>query len=469
MNTKIFRQYDGPWAKKPYPTKGCTVSGAGCGLVACTHIAIEQEAKKNWTPETLRPWMVKQGFAVVNQGTKWEGITQTLKHIGHEKVVRIYNDPMKVAFEELNKGNRIGIFLFKSGRGGSAGVTWTGCGHYVAFISYKYENGKHWFYCKDSGGRKHDGWYSYEGSMKGVVYKMWIVERVGAQATSPKAITSDGKLVVDGVGGVATVKAMQRFFGVTQDGVISSQNKNLKRFYPAFKSISYSDNPKGSLTVEKLQTWLGISSDRILGKQSIMALQKKLGVTADGIFGTDSMKAWQKYLNEHDKAVYPKPVEKTIIDKEMDACKVQAEWMKNYAYKWIQNPTINSSKKYGTCVTYVACVLQRIGILKSGQFIWHNGKGKVDGANSKMSVSYPGGTIKGNKSKLKKGDILLVGDKSSVGAGGNSHILIFSGTWDSSNNPYVWDNQSATRIKKGKSGLHTYGGGKKIIAIVRLK
>ena len=475
MNTKIFRQYDGPWAKKPYPTKGCTVSGAGCGLVACTHIAIEQEAKKNWTPETLRPHMLK--YAVAGQGTTWNGITKTLEYLGHKVKYIDESTPMKDAFAELNKGNRIGIILFYGGYSKRYkkwyrtpdGTVWTGNGHYMMFGDYKYKDGNHWFNMKDSGGRKHDGWYSYEKSMKGCVGQMWIVERVGAQTTSPKATTADGKLVVDGVGGVATVKAMQRFFGVTQDGVISSQNKNLKRFYPAFKSVSYDDKPKGSSTVEKLQKWLGISQDGILGKQSVTALQKKLGVTADGIFGADSMKAWQKYLNEHDKAVYPKPVEKTIIDKEIDACKVQADWMKNYAYKWIQNPTINSSKKYGTCVTYAACVLQRIGILKSGQFIWHNGKGKVDGANSKMSVSYPGGTIKGNKSKLKRGDILIVGDKSSVGAGGNSHIMIFNGTWDSSNNPYVWDNQSATRIKKGKSGLHTYGGGKKIIAVVRLK
>jgi hypothetical protein len=46
--------------------------------------------------------------------------------------------------------------------------------------------------------------------------------------------------------------------------------------------------------------------------------------------------------------------------------------------------------------------------------------------------------------------------------------MIFNGTWSGSD-PYVWDNQSATRVRKGKNGLHTYGGGKKIIAVVRLK
>lgn len=259
MNTKIFRQYDGPWAKKPYPTRRCTVSGAGCGLVACTHIAIEQERYKNWTPENLRPWMVRQGFAVVNQGTKWEGITQTLKHIGHSNVVRVYNDPMSVAFKELNKGNRIGIFLFRSGKAPN-GVRWTSCGHYVAFTAYKYENGKHLFYCKDSGGRKHDGWYSYENSMKGLVFKMWIVERIngsipkitykpttqykgtlpkyvvkrGTKGTDAKAVQSflnwciNAKLTVDGIAGAKTESAITQYqvtYGLTPDGIFGPSSK----------------------------------------------------------------------------------------------------------------------------------------------------------------------------------------------------------------------------------------------------
>lgn len=226
------------------------------------------------------------------------------------------------------------------------------------------------------------------------------------------------------------------------------------------------DGIMGQGTVKGVQKLCGASPiDGLWGRATSKAMQKYLGVSVDGYFGPNSTKTLQKWINK----VTAGTPSTSIIDKELSACKVQAEWMKNYIYKWIQNPTINSSKKYGTCVTFVACVLQRIGVLKSGQFIWHNGKGKVDGANSKMSVYYFGDTIKGNKSKLKRGDILIVGDKSSVGAGGNSHIMIFNGTWDSSNNPYVWDNQSATRVKKGKNGLHTYGGGKKIIAVIRLK
>lgn len=102
-------------------------------------------------------------------------------------------------------------------------------------------------------------------------------------------------LVVDGCGGAATVRAMQSFFGTPQDGVLSGQNKSLKKYYPALTAVYYGNG--GSTCVKKLQKWLGISADGVWGEKTSKALQKKLGVTADGIFGVNSMKAWQKYLN----------------------------------------------------------------------------------------------------------------------------------------------------------------------------
>ena len=138
MNKTIWKQTDSRWAKKPYPTKGSTFGATGCGCVACTHIAMEQDRYKNWTPENLRPYMVKKGYAEPGHGTKWSGITETLKYLGHKTVVRVWDDPMSVAFKELNKGNRIGIILFGSGKAPN-GTVWTGSGHYVAFTNYKVE------------------------------------------------------------------------------------------------------------------------------------------------------------------------------------------------------------------------------------------------------------------------------------------------------------------------------------------
>lgn len=110
-------------------------------------------------------------------------------------------------------------------------------------------------------------------------------------------------LVVDGIGGTCTVRAMQRFFSTTQDGVISGQNKTLDKYYPSLKAVEYGKG--GSPCIKKLQKWVGVSQDGVIGEKTVKAWQKKIGVSADGIFGVNSMKEWQKYLNEHEKAVYP--------------------------------------------------------------------------------------------------------------------------------------------------------------------
>lgn len=266
-----------------------------------------------------------------------------------------------------------------------------------------------------------------------------------------------GKLICDGEGGRATIMEMQRFFGTTQDGIISGQNKALKKYYPSLISVQFGTG--GSPCIRNLQKWVGTTQDGVLGPGTVTAWQKKIGVTADGIFGSNSMKAWQKYLNEHGKADYPK---ETIVDKELAACKTQADWMKNSSYAWQSNPTVAKSKYKGTCVTYVACVLQRIGILPSGDYVWHDG-GKVYGNNSKMTVIYPGKNLHQLKSQLRAGDIIIDGNKHDNGSG--SHIFILTGNWVG-DNPIVWDNHSA-QDKGGKS--YTYTRNRPVIAIIRLK
>ena len=170
-----------------------------------------------------------------------------------------------------------------------------------------------------------------------------------------------------------------------------------------------------------------------------------------------------------------KPQE-TIIDKELAACKIQAEWMKNYTYSWPKwKPrTVEMSKKYGTCVTFVACVMYRLGYLKEGKYIWHDGNGhgtgKVVGTNNKMTVAYMNNkTFAALKDKLKAGDIVMVDDNKSGEAGNGGHIMIFTGKWNSAGKPIIWDNHSAERIKKGISGQYGYPKTRKILAVVRLK
>lgn len=263
MNTTLFKQHDSRWRYLAYPTKSCNVGHAGCGLVACTHIAIEQASKKDWTPKKLRPYMVKKGYAVAGHGTTWQGITNTLKYLGHSKVVWVKKgEPMSKAWKELDKGDRVGIILFNSNKAPN-GIRWTSGGHYVAFTSYKMskDGKKHLFYTKDSGPRDHDskkhGWYSYENSMKGCVNQIWIVERFdepkpykitkpysgklptktvkkGSKGTQVKYLQKflnwalGTKLKVDGKAGSKTVSAIKKFQkaqGLTQDGSFGSKSR----------------------------------------------------------------------------------------------------------------------------------------------------------------------------------------------------------------------------------------------------
>ena len=105
------------------------------------------------------------------------------------------------------------------------------------------------------------------------------------------------KLTIDGVAGAATIRATQEYFGTIQDGILSGQNKNLKKYYTAITAVSFGTG--GSGCVKKLQKWLGVEADGVLGPGTIKAWQKKLGVEADGYFGANSCKAWQRFLNEN--------------------------------------------------------------------------------------------------------------------------------------------------------------------------
>lgn len=174
----------------------------------------------------------------------------------------------------------------------------------------------------------------------------WINKQIGKTATSAdktasakpqtssQASVDNGKLTVDGAIGTKTVKRMQKFFGTMEDGIISGQKESLYRYYPSVEKdcIRFCDG--GSACIAKLQKWLGINEDGILGKGTVKTWQKKLGVEADGIFGTKSAKAWQKYLNEHDEAVYP-VIKKTNAEKIAEQAEALA-WAEGTAStKWL--------------------------------------------------------------------------------------------------------------------------------------
>lgn len=197
----------------------------------------------------------------------------------------------------------------------------------------------------------------------------------------PTSFNANKKLDVDGYFGYNSIAVMQRWLGVTVDGIL------------------------GQGTVKALQKKLGVTQDGSWGTKTSKALQKLIGTAVDGDFGAKSVKALQTYLN---KKVFATP---SVMDKWFDAMKTQYEWSKNQKYKWT-TPTIASSKKQGTCITFVAVSLQRMGLIPSGSYFYFDPEtNKITGkaadivkAGKKFELSYPNKTIK--ELNLKKGDIV---------------------------------------------------------------
>lgn len=182
MNPEIYRQYDDRWGDLPYPGWGAYLSDSGCGCLAVYHCAIELEKYAgSLTVPQCRDYMVQ--FATVDDGTLWSGITRGLEHYGFTAHWR-ESDTMDDIFRELKDSCNCGVILFakkKAPSYGPDGTLWTTIGHYIAFSDYKIENGEHMFYMKDSGPRRHDGWFSYEKSMRGCCKNVWICKSTNGQ------------------------------------------------------------------------------------------------------------------------------------------------------------------------------------------------------------------------------------------------------------------------------------------------
>lgn len=421
-----YMQTDSRWGSLGYPKTPYCLNNCGCGEVSICNIIIETAKYVAETPKTILPYCVQYADPNGN-GTYWSGIPAMMKHYGLTEVQE--HATMKPLWNELAKGNRVAVFLMGSRPGGTKGVHWTSSGHFVCGTGYKYENGKHYVYVKDSYSNSplRNGWLSYEENMRNDVLKVWsgkLPSEVRYKPTTPYT----GKLPK----------------GAVKKGDKGDDVERVRDFINWYYGRHIKHGVRAGSTTDKY----------------IRIFQKENGLDVDGIFGEKTKAKAKEVIKKYAP---------TLADKILDACKTQAEWMKNYVYGWQADPTIEKSKKKGTCVTFVACVLQRLGYLKPGECIWHNGKGKVSGTNDKMTVTYPKNKkVSDLKDFLQAGDIVIAGDPKSTEAGGNSHIFIVTGKWKG-NDPYIWDNRSADRIKAGKNGLHTYSGARKVIAVIRLK
>lgn len=88
-------------------------------------------------------------------------------------------------------------------------------------------------------------------------------------------------IVEDGRAGEATWKALQVYLGAPyKDGIISRQSHSAKSLgngiVPGKTWVHTGRNSKGSQTIELLQKWVGVTQDGVLGEKTTAALQRKL-------------------------------------------------------------------------------------------------------------------------------------------------------------------------------------------------
>lgn len=166
MSSATFRQYDSRWGSRNY-NGSSTMAQAGCGPTSVADLIYNIDTKI--TPWTVAKWLKANGYAIYGNGTAWDGIPNAMRHFGMVSVHGISG--MNDIFDAISKGYKA-IFLMRSGTRG--GVTWTTAGHFIAVTAYKHQNGKHYFWTRDPGGRRNDGWHCYEDTMRGLIAQVWV-------------------------------------------------------------------------------------------------------------------------------------------------------------------------------------------------------------------------------------------------------------------------------------------------------
>lgn len=254
-NYITYKQADSRWGKKNY-NGSSTMATAGCGPSSVAMLAYAVDGKS--TPWTVAQYMQKHGYAIRNNGTAWAGIPASMKAFGLQDVKNVAK--MADVFSYMAKGY-CGVFLFRAGTKG--GVTWTTAGHYIAVTGYKYENKKHYFYTRDSGGRNHTGWYCYETQMMGLIPQVWV-GKVPASAPAPAPAPATKKPTGKYSGTIPTP--------TLKKGSKGTQVKYLQSFLNWYLGAKLKvDGIFGNDTLAKLKTFQkteGISVDGIYGKIS---------------------------------------------------------------------------------------------------------------------------------------------------------------------------------------------------------
>jgi beta-N-acetylhexosaminidase len=108
-------------------------------------------------------------------------------------------------------------------------------------------------------------------------------------------LTVDPALVPAMVGAVTTRAAGDATFRATIAAAVLRVLR-LKAASGLLAPRLSTDGALGPLTIRALQRWLGLTQTGVLGSPTVRALQSRIGTTPDGVWGPASMAALQSYL-----------------------------------------------------------------------------------------------------------------------------------------------------------------------------
>ena len=215
--------------------------------------------------------------------------------------------------------------------------------------------------------------------------------------------------------------------------------------------------------VKNVQTFLnwcikaGLVVDGVCGSKTVSAIkkyQRRYGLSRDGIFGSKS-RSMAKYLIK--------------LQPWVAALRAQYVWSKNQKYKFNKNPTVENSKKEGTCLTFTSVSCQRLGILPRGEYFLYDPKHNRLGGDAGASYVrnhpdiykyfYPHKTIQTliKEGKIKPFDIVGYDDPA-------YHTMVFAG-FNDNGDPIFF---SMGHNKKWGTTYSSYAN-RKVDMIVRLK
>lgn len=112
---------------------------------------------------------------------------------------------------------------------------------------------------------------------------------------------SSAALAVDGWWGPATVRALQAALGTEQDGVVSNQDSRDMSAIGGVPSTAWQVGRGGSDVIAALQSKVGVEADRYFGPNTCRALQRYLGTEQDGVLSRPSecVREMQRRLNSN--------------------------------------------------------------------------------------------------------------------------------------------------------------------------